>query len=525
MLHEFLTANRAALIERCRIKVAQRPTPKASKAELEHGIPHFLDQIIKTLQVEQTSDPMASRRISGPAGGGKPFFSEIGETATQHGRELLQHGFTIDQVVHDYGDLCQAIMDLASERGEPFHIEEFGTLNRCLDNAIADAVTEFTLQHDTFVAEEAVQAMNERLAFLAHELRNLIQTATLAFTAVKSGKVALTGATGSLLEHSLIAMHGLVNHSLAEARVTAGMPARFERISLVDFIRQVKLSATLEAQIRGCSFTASDVDPTLAVDADRDLLLSAVGNLLQNAFKFTGDHTQVSVHAYAAANRILIDIEDHCGGLPSGYAEKMFNPFTQGGPDKSGLGIGLAIARRSVEAMNGILSVRDVPGSGCIFTVDLPRCTPPEPSIPRKNLIRPDQDSGVARSRVPRILIVDDTDTRLAIGSVLQCDGYEVAVAADGYEALMLQKQSFFDVLITDIFMPEKDGLETIREFRRNYPQTRIIAMSGALTNRVDYLSLSLEIGADKILRKPFDGAALKAALKDLFAVEETLFS
>lgn len=119
--------------------------------------------------------------------------------------------------------------------------------------------------------------------------------------------------------------------------------------------------------------TVSAVDPLLAIDADRDLLLSAVGNLLQNAFKFTHAHSEVTLNAYAVADRILIDVEDHCGGLPSGDAEKMFLPFTQSGDDKSGLGLGLSISRRSVEANDGILSVRNVPGTGCVFTIDLPR--------------------------------------------------------------------------------------------------------------------------------------------------------
>src|SRR6186713_1329476 len=136
MLHEFLTNNRADLIERCRLKVAERSAPRVTQAELEHGIPLFLDQLIKTLRVEQTSEPMRSRKVSGPSGG-NPVLSEIGATAARHGRELLQHGFTVDQVVHDYGDLCQAITDLAFEHGVAIQVDEFRTLNRCLDNAIA----------------------------------------------------------------------------------------------------------------------------------------------------------------------------------------------------------------------------------------------------------------------------------------------------------------------------------------------------------------------------------------------------
>ncbi|MDB5729026.1 MAG: putative histidine kinase [Noviherbaspirillum sp.] len=104
--------------------------------------------------MEQTPEPLQSREISGPAGGIKPFLSEIGKTATEHGRELLQMGFTIDQVVHDYGDLCQSIADLAYELHEPFEIDEFRTLNRCLDNGIADAVTEFSYRRDFIMADK-----------------------------------------------------------------------------------------------------------------------------------------------------------------------------------------------------------------------------------------------------------------------------------------------------------------------------------------------------------------------------------
>jgi hypothetical protein len=110
MLHEFLDENREELIERCRIKVARRRSPDVTDAHLEHGIPLFIGQLIKTLRLEQTSKPLNSRRVSGPSGGnGKSGTSEISGTAAQHGRELLQHGFTVEQVVHDYGDLCQAI--------------------------------------------------------------------------------------------------------------------------------------------------------------------------------------------------------------------------------------------------------------------------------------------------------------------------------------------------------------------------------------------------------------------------------
>jgi signal transduction histidine kinase len=373
MLHEFLTGNRANLIERCRLKVARRSAPRVTEAELTHGIPLFLDQLIKTLEVEQTSEPMRSRKVSGPAGGGRPVLSEMGATAALHGRELLQQGFTVDQVVHDYGDLCQAITDLAFELKAPIEIDEFRTLNRCLDNGIADAVTEYSYQRISLVTNDGVQALSDRLGFLAHELRNLIHTATLAFTAIKAGGLGASGPTGAALERALIGLRALVDRSVADVRVAAGLPPRHELICLADFIDQIGISALLEARVHECRFTVGAVDARLAVDVDRDMLLSAVGNLLQNAFKFTGHGTEVSVTAYAVADRILIDVEDHCGGLPPGSADQIFLPFEQGGTNRSGLGLGLAICRRSVEANNGIVRVRDIPGSGCVFTIDLPR--------------------------------------------------------------------------------------------------------------------------------------------------------
>ena len=373
MLHEFLTSNRADLIERCRLKVARRSAPRVTETELTHGIPLFLDQLIKTLEVEQTSDPMSSRKVSGPAGGGPAVLSEMGAAAALHGRELMLQGFTVDQVVHDYGDLCQAITDLAFELHAPIEIDEFRTLNRCLDNGIADAVTEYSYQRSSAIADYGVQALSERLGFLAHELRNLTHTATLAFTAIKVGNLGVSGATGKALEGALIGLRTLVDRSIADVRVAAGLPPRHELVSLADFIDQIGTSALLEARARECKFTVSVVDERLAIDVDRDMLLSAVGNLLQNAFKFTEHGTEVAVHAYAVADRILIDVEDHCGGLPPGSADRMFLAFEQGDKDRSGLGLGLAICRRSVETNNGFVRVRDMPGSGCVFTIDLPR--------------------------------------------------------------------------------------------------------------------------------------------------------
>jgi signal transduction histidine kinase len=373
MIHKFLTNNRDELIALCRDKVSQRPRRQATADQLHNGVPMFLDQLIQTLRTEQTKNPEKSRKISCLEGGIEPSLSEVGVSANLHGRELLALGFSIDEVVHDYGDLSQSITDLAFERGAPFAADEFRTLNRCLDNAIADAVTEFTYQRDFVVADKQALEMNERLGFLAHELRNALGNATMAYTAMKSGNMVVGGATGAVLERSLVSLRRLIDRSLAEVRITAGNSALHEVFSLANFITEVKNTAALEAQVRGCLLTVTAVDPLLAIDVDRDLIAAALGNLLQNAFKYTHLHTEVTLSAYASADRILIDVVDNCGGLALGDAQAMFSPFAQRGKDKTGLGLGLSIARKSVEANGGTLTVRDDPGTGCVFTIGLPR--------------------------------------------------------------------------------------------------------------------------------------------------------
>ncbi len=371
MMHTFLTNNRAELIARCKVKVSQRPRRAATEQQLANGVPLFLDQLTRTLAAEEADEGAESLRISGASGGDALALSEMGVTAAAHGKQLLKLGFSVDQVVHDYGDLCQAITDLAFERDAPFAIAEFRTLNRCLDNAIADAVTEFSLQRDKVAAEQQSAEANERIGFFVHELRNSLGTATLAVSALELGNMTLGGATGAVLKRSLSALDHLIDESIAEVRIdTAALSQTF---SLAEFIADAQSDAQLGANAAGCTLTVPAVHPGLAVRGHRDLLLAALANVLQNGFKFTHSHTEVKLTTHAEGEQVLIEVNDHCGGLPPGGAERMFTPFSQRSDDKSGLGLGLSIARQSIEADFGTLSVRDVPGTGCVFTIRLPR--------------------------------------------------------------------------------------------------------------------------------------------------------
>ena len=212
MLHEFLTSNRAVLIDRCRDMVGSRSDPKATQDELVHGIPTFLDQLIETLTLAQTLEsPTSSLSVRNARG---EVASDVGTTAALHGRDLFHEGFTIEQVVRDYGDVCQAVTNLAVETGVPISVDEFRTFNRCLDNAIAGAVTEYA-RHTPASNDPNLQTSNSRLGPSAQELRNHLNTAILAVTAMRAGSVGTGGATAAVLDQSLIAMRDIIDRSLA----------------------------------------------------------------------------------------------------------------------------------------------------------------------------------------------------------------------------------------------------------------------------------------------------------------------
>jgi hypothetical protein len=177
MLSDFLSENRDELIGRCRAKVAKRSEPPPTDAEINHGVPLFLDQLCEELR----HGPSNTREIS--------------KSAMEHGHDLLLQKFTISQVVHTYGDVCQSVTDLAVELAVPIRTDDFRTLNRCLDDAIAGAVTEFA--HEQDVARDGD----------SHRLVNLTNAAITAFEVLRTGHVGVGGSTGALVHRNLMAIH------------------------------------------------------------------------------------------------------------------------------------------------------------------------------------------------------------------------------------------------------------------------------------------------------------------------------
>jgi hypothetical protein len=180
-LEVFITENREELVQRCRAKVAGRSSPPPTRAEIDQGVPLFLDQLVQELR----DGPSETHTIT--------------RAAVRHGHDLLRQGFTVGQVVHDYGDICQSVTDLAVELNTPISVDDFRTLNRCLDDAIAVAVTEYSREQDVGRNGES------------HELRALSDAAITAFEVLQDGNVGIGGSTGALVHRSLMAIRALAN--------------------------------------------------------------------------------------------------------------------------------------------------------------------------------------------------------------------------------------------------------------------------------------------------------------------------
>jgi signal transduction histidine kinase len=349
MMLEFIAVHREDIIRRCRMKISMRLVPPPTEAELDHGVPLFLEQLVDALRLGPSS------------------IAAIRGTALLHG-----HDFTVAQVVRDYGDVCQSITELAVELNAPIAAGDLRTLNRCLDDAIAGAIIEHGHKRVQSGCDGEAARGSERLGFLAHELRNLTNTAIVAFESLTTGNVGISGSTGTVLHRSLMGIRTLVGRSISEVPLTQRINSP-ERFFVWSFVDELTPEGAAAANAAGVTLTVLPIDDGLVIEADRLVLKAVVMNLLQNAFKFTRPGTMVTLRVAASAERVLIEVQDECGGLPRGNVEDLFRPFAPSHPDRTGIALGLSFSRWAVEANHGSIYARDVSGVGCVFTLDLPR--------------------------------------------------------------------------------------------------------------------------------------------------------
>ncbi len=373
MLHEFLEKYKKEILLLSEEKTLKLAGVRGESDKLKLGLPLFYDQLIRVLEQKLSSNPP----------------EELLVAAAEHGKEFLRLGYSVSHVVHAYGAMCQAITELATTKSANISSSEFNILNGCLDVAIAAAVSEF--QFRSVEASEAREI--KHLGFLAHELRNALSSATLAQEMIKAGLVGTGGSTAAVLEANLSRMRHLIDRSLSEVRMRADVDLFVEKFRLVDLLDQILITAKIDADKKQQTLSC-EVDWKIEIETDRQFVLSAIANLVQNAIKYTKSGGKICLRAKTSADRVLIEIEDECGGIEAGKIDALFEPYIKSSGDRSGLGLGLAITQRAVYLCQGKISVRDKPGHGCAITIDIPRKivedTKQKATVPGVEAVQPD---------------------------------------------------------------------------------------------------------------------------------------
>jgi signal transduction histidine kinase len=375
MLHEFIYSKREDLIALCAARAARRSEVGTQGPPPAYGTRRFLDELVVALAPPAArARPRSPRKVAQASA--IPQLAEIGDIAARHGMEMLELGLSVDSVIHEYGDLCQAITQLAQRCGTPIASHEFEALNWCLDNAMAAAVTEYAHQRDLLVLREGSEAIHERLGSFADELRDVLNSAARAVSGINAGAAGETAGSAAL-DQSLSALHDLIDRSLAEIRLESGMTLYREAIGVADFIAEIESWARMEALANNCRLVLEPVDERLAVNADRPLLSTALKQLLRAAFKGTPPQGSVTLRVAATASRVHVEVEDGSGGLPAATEEDLARTVEQRGAPRPALGSEHAMSKRRVEENGGRLRLRDLPGIGRAFTIDLPRQAAP----------------------------------------------------------------------------------------------------------------------------------------------------
>jgi signal transduction histidine kinase len=369
MLQDFLKENSDEILALCEEKTKSLAGNREASEKLKRGLPLFYEQLISVLELKLALKPS----------------QEMLSAAATHGKEFLRLGYSLSHVVHAYGAMCQSITELAAEKDAHITAAEFNILNGSLDVAIATAVSEFQFTSNLAVEERELQ----HLGYLTHELRNALSSATVAHEMIKAGLVGTGGSTAAVLEANLVRMRHMIDRSLTEVRLRADSDLLIEHFRLFDLFEQIAITARLDAGKKNQTLEI-DVELDLEVAADRQILVSAVSNLVQNAIKYTKRGGTIHLRGKLAAERVLIEVEDQCGGLVDEKIKALFEPFTQYNEDRSGLGLGLAITKKAVHLSQGKITVKNMPGTGCIFTIDIPQVIVAGPSV--KNAV-PGKDS------------------------------------------------------------------------------------------------------------------------------------
>jgi signal transduction histidine kinase len=352
-LHDLIRKRRDRIIAIWREQGARVAAGDSMPArELVDTLPVYLDELAGSLEAMARGQPQ-------PA---------TGQVAAKHGVTRLQIGFAPHELVREYGLLRDAILAAAEEDGYEVSRDELLALSGCLFTSIAASVAAYVREHDLVLQRHA----SDHLAFLAHELRTPLTAAHTGVEVLRRERAedARLLHLANVVSRNLARVSQLLDNALTELRLRTPRTAHLEKIQGDQLVRDLVEEAQPLAEASGIHF-AAELE-AIELEGDVRLLRSALSNLIVNGIKFSRRGGTVVLRLRAIESRARFEVEDECGGLPPGTAEKLFDPFVQFGSDRSGFGLGLAIARQAVQAHGGNLAVHDLEGKGCVFLLEIP---------------------------------------------------------------------------------------------------------------------------------------------------------
>lgn len=366
-------------------------------------------------------------------------------------------------------------------------------------------------------AERANRAKDQFLAVLSHELRTPL-TPVLAATELLRRRLKLSPDASEPLEiiQRNVQLQGrLIDDLLDLTRIANGkIELGRKPINICTVIERAVEIAKPDIDARRLHFGVTLIDPPHRVYADASRLQQVVWNLLSNAVKFTPEGGSVELRCERVDGHVLIEVSDSGIGIEPEASARIFDAFEQGERSVTrqfgGLGLGLSIAKRLVEMHDGTISVHsNGRNQGATFRVQLPLSTEPLEAAAYKTIAPP------SAGRKRRILLVEDNgDSAATMAMLLEEFGFEVEAAADVAQALHAVDSAAFDLLISDLGLPDRSGIELMQELRQRCNKLKGIALSGY--GRQEDLRRSKEAGFSVHLVKPVDADLLMETIAGL---------
>jgi PAS domain S-box-containing protein len=397
--------------------------------------------------------------------------------------------------------------------------DEHGTLRGYtkLTRDITDQLRTREAEAARIAAEKSSKAKDEFLAVLSHELRTPLTPVLAAASYVMSNAGDLS--REEILEEmdtirrNVLLEAQLIDDLLDLTRISRGkIELRFEAVDVHAAVQQAIEICREDVTAKGLVISTQLAAPDHWVWADPTRIRQVFWNLLTNAVKFTPEGGRIVVRTSAGpAGRILIEVLDTGLGIEPELRGRIFNAFEQGERTVTrqfgGLGLGLAITRTLVTLHHGSIAVQsEGRGKGAVFQIELPTVAhEAEPAAPAS-------PTPVTSASGLGILLVDDhADTRRVLARLLARLGHRVETAGDVASAVALVRSVQFDVLISDIGLPDGSGIDVMCEAKRVQPRLRGIALSGF--GMEEDTRRSAEAGFERHLNKPVDFAVLQEVL------------